>query len=198
MPESWSAPLQVVVAKTGELNRIVEALLQASLVESDTGPLKGQVIDLREIVEDAIARARPRADLLHADISVSLAPDVVSVKGDKGQLGRVLDNLINNSLSYSAPPARLFIDVSTDLQRAVVRVEDSGIGIRDDEREQVFDRFYRGASPGVVRVPGVGLGLYISRQLAEHHGGRLVVESSDPETGTVFALDLPLARRSAG
>ncbi|HXL77567.1 MAG TPA: MASE1 domain-containing protein [Candidatus Eisenbacteria bacterium] len=195
VPESWSAPLQVVVGKTGELNRIVEALLQASLVESDTGPLKGQVVDLREIVEDAIARARPRADLLHADISVSLAPDVVSVKGDKGQLGRVLDNLINNSLSYSAPPARLFIDVSTDSRRAVVRVEDSGIGIRDDEREQVFDRFYRGASPAVVRVPGVGLGLYISRQLAEHHGGSLVVESSNPETGTVFALDLPVATR---
>ena len=195
VPESWSAPLQVVVAKTGELNRIVEALLQASLVESDTGPLKGQVVDLREIVEDAVARARPRADLLHADISVSLAQDVVNVKGDKGQLGRVLDNLINNSLSYSAPPARLFIDVSTDLRRAVVRVEDSGIGIGDDEREQVFDRFYRGASPAVVRVPGVGLGLYISRQLAEHHGGSLVVESSDPETGTVFALDLPLASR---
>jgi len=187
-----------VVAKTGELNRIVEALLQASLVESDTGPLNGQVIDLRAIVEEAIARARPRADLLHADISLSLAPDVVNVQGDKGQLGRVLDNLINNSLSYSAPPARLFIDVSTDAGRAVVRVEDSGIGIGEDEREQVFDRFYRGASPTVVRVAGVGLGLYISRQLAEHHGGRLVVESSDPETGTVFALDLPLARRSAG
>lgn len=195
VPDSWSAPLQVVVGKTGELNRIVEALLQASLVESDTGPLKGQVIDLREIVEDAIARARPRADLLHADISVSLAPDVVNVKGDKGQLGRVLDNLINNSLSYSAPPARLFIDVSTDSRRALVRVEDSGIGIRDDEREQVFDRFYRGASPAVLRVPGVGLGLYISRQLAEHHGGSLVVESSNPETGTVFALDLPVATR---
>ena len=195
VPDSWSAPLQVVVGKTGELNRIVEALLQASLVESDTGPLKGQVIDLREIVEDAIARARPRADLLHADISVSLAPDVVNVKGDKGQLGRVLDNLINNSLSYSAPPARLFIDVSTDSRRALVRVEDSGIGIRDDEREQVFDRFYRGASPAVLRVPGVGLGLYISRQLAEHHGGSLVVESSNPETGTVFALDLPVASR---
>jgi len=85
--------------------------------------------------------------------------------------------------------------VSTDSRRALVRVEDSGIGIRDDERDQVFDRFYRGASPAVLRVPGVGLGLYISRQLAEHHGGSLVVESSNPETGTVFALDLPVATR---
>ena len=195
VPESWAAPLQVVVAKTGELNRIVEALLQASLVETDTAPLKGNLIDLREIVEDAVARARPRADLLHADISVSLAHDAVTVTGDKGQLGRVLDNLINNSLSYSAPPARLFIDLSTESQRAVVRVEDSGIGIKEEEREHVFDRFYRGANPAVVKIPGVGLGLYISRQLAERHGGSLVVESSTPELGTVFALDLPLASR---
>src|SRR5260370_6596522 len=145
VPESWSAPLQVVVGKTGELNRIVEALLQAALVESDTGPLKGQVVDLREIVEDAIARALPRADLLHADISVSLAPDVVNVKGDKGQLGRALDNLINNSLSYSAPPARLFIDVSTDSPRSARRTADTALSTWHHTREQGSARFYTGA-----------------------------------------------------
>src|SRR5260370_13866614 len=164
---------------------MVEALLRASLVESDTGRLTGQVVDLREIVEDAVARARPRADRLHADISVSLAQDVVKVKGDKSQLGRVLDNLINNSLSYSAPPARLFIEMSTDSRRAVVRVEDSGIGIRDDELEQVFERFFRRANPAVVKVPGVGLRLYISPQPAERHGGSLVVQTGTPPLGTL-------------
>jgi len=59
-------------------------------------------------------------------------------------------------------------------------VEDRGVGIPEDKREQIFDRFYRGPSPAGIKVPGVGLGLYISRQLAEHHGGSLVVESSTP------------------
>ena len=105
----------------------------------------------------------------------------------------MLDNLINNSLSYSAPPARLFIDVSRDSEQALVRVKDDGAGIPEDQHEHVFDRFYRGASPAVAKVPGVGLGLYISRQLAERHSGSLVLESSTPEEGTVFTLAIPLA-----
>jgi signal transduction histidine kinase len=192
-PDSWAMPIHILKAKTGELDRIVDALLQASQIEANDTPVEGQVIDLRQVVEDAVARARPRADLLRADISTKLARDAVLVEADKAQLGRVLDNLINNSLSYSVPPARLFIDMSTDLLRAVVRVEDTGVGIPEDQREHIFDRFYRGASSSFVKVPGVGLGLYISRQLAERHGGSLSVERSTPGIGSVFALALPLA-----
>ena len=192
-PDSWAVPLQILKTKTGELNRIMESLVKASQIDANVTPLKGQVIDLRTVVEDAVARARPRADLLHADISTKLAIGALPVNADKEELGRVLDNLINNSLSYSAPPARLFIDVSRDSERALVRVKDDGVGIPEDQREQVFSRFYRGASPAVAKVPGVGLGLYISRQLAEHHSGSLVLESSTPEEGTVFTLAIPLA-----
>ena len=192
-PGDWDRPVNIALAKTGELNRIVEGLLQASQAESNAMPADGEVIDLRDVVEDAVTRARPRADLLRADISTELARDAVMVHADKGQLGRVLDNLINNGLSYSVPPARMLIELSKDSQGAVVRVEDDGVGIPDDQREQIFDRFYRGTSPAVIKVPGVGLGLYISRQLAEHHGGSLAVERSTPGEGTVFALRLPLA-----
>jgi signal transduction histidine kinase len=192
-PDTWKMPFRTVLAKAGELNRIVDTLLQASQVEVDAVPVDGEVIDLRQVIDAAVIRARPRADLLHADIATTAAREAVMVEADKGQLGRVLDNLINNGLSYSAPPARLFIDLASDSQHAVVRVEDSGEGIPEELREQVFERFYRGAGPMVARVPGVGLGLHISRQLAEHNGGSLVIESSTLGVGTVFALALPLA-----
>jgi signal transduction histidine kinase len=192
-PDLWAVPLHVLKAKTGELNRIVETLIQASQIDASVIPLNGQVIDLRSVVDDAVARARPRADLLHADISTRLVRGAVLVEADKGELGRVLDNLINNSLSYTTPPARLLIELSRDSERALLRVEDDGVGIPEDQRDQVFDRFYRGASPVVAKVPGVGLGLYISRRLAEHHHGSLVIESSTPGVSTVFALALPLA-----
>ena len=192
-PDLWAVPLQTLKAKTGELNRIMESLLKASQIDARVMPLKAHVIDMRNVVEDAVGRARPRADLLHADISTRLAVGAVPVNADQEELGRVLDNLINNSLSYSVPPARLLIDVSRDSQRALVRVKDDGVGIPEDQHEQVFDRFYRGANPTVAKVPGVGLGLYISRQLAEHHSGSLVVETSAPGEGTVFTLAIPLA-----
>jgi signal transduction histidine kinase len=88
------------------------------------------------------------------------------------------------------------IGLSTHSRRAIVRVADNGIGIPKDERERVFDRLYRVADPRVV-VPGIGLGLYISRHLAEGFGGTLVIESSSPGTGTVFALALPLSRTTS-
>jgi len=190
-------PLQILKTKTSELNRITEALVKASQIDANVTPLKGQVMDMRNVVEDAVARARPRADLLHADISTKLAVGALPVNADREELGRVLDNLINNSLSYSAAPARLFIDVSRDSERALVRVKDDGVGIPEDQREQIFERFYRGASPEVAKVRGVGLGLYISRQVAEHHSGSLVLESSTPEEGTVFTLAIPLATSGA-
>jgi signal transduction histidine kinase len=192
-PHSWAKPLDILTAKTGELDKIVEDLLQASQIEAGAIPLKGDVVDLRKLVEDAVERARPRADLLHAEVVTNLAIDPVLVEVDAGQLGRVLDNLINNSLSYTVRPARLFVSITMEFQRATLRVEDNGVGIASDQHEQVFDRFYRSAGAVAVQVPGVGLGLYISRQLAEQHGGSLVVESSTPGAGTVFALVLPLA-----
>jgi signal transduction histidine kinase len=192
-PGSWDIPLRAITARAGELNRIVGTLRQASQVEIDDVAVVGQVIDLRQVIDDAVTRARPRADLIYADIATTPSREAVMVKADQGQLGRVLDNLINNALSYSVPPARLLIALAMDSNRAVVRVEDSGVGIPEELREQVFERFYRGAGPIVARVPGVGLGLHISRQLAEHNGGSLVIESSTLGVGTVFALALPLA-----
>jgi signal transduction histidine kinase len=82
--------------------------------------------------------------------------------------------------------------MSTDSEHAVVRVEDNGVGIAKHQHEKIFDRFYRNAGPMAVNVPGVGLGLYISRQLAQNHGGTLRVQRSTPGEGTVFALELPL------
>lgn len=193
VPDSWAKPLVVLRAKTGELDKIVDDLLQASRMESNVVRLDGDPIDVRNVVDNAVERARPRADLLHAEISIESQPDPILVGGDADQLGRVLDNLINNGLSYTVRPARLLIRVSSDSHRAVVRVEDNGVGIPDDERGRVFESFYRSPSSPAVRVPGVGLGLYISRYLAEQHRGSLVVESSTPATGTVFALALPLA-----
>jgi signal transduction histidine kinase len=193
VPSAWAKPLDVLTAKTGELDKVVDDLLQASRIESRALPLVGAKIDVRKVVEDSVDRARLRADLLHAEISTKLAHDPVVVQADAVQLGRVLDNLINNALSYTVRPIRIVIEVSTDSEHAVVRVEDNGVGIAKHQHEKIFDRFYRNAGPMAVNVPGVGLGLYISRQLAQNHGGTLLVESSTPGEGTVFALELPLA-----
>jgi len=192
-PEAWETPLGILVGKTRELERIVRDLLTASRFEVYPPRPEPDVLDLRKVVDVAIERIRPRADLLTAEVTANLPPHPVLVEADPDTLGRVLDDLINNALTYTVRPPRLRIGLSTQSRRAIVRVEDNGVGISEDDRERVFDRLYRVADSRVV-VPGIGLGLYISRQLVESYGGTLVVESSTPGKGSIFALALPLSR----
>jgi signal transduction histidine kinase len=193
IPDGWKKALEILSAKTWELNRIVADLLEASRIDANVKPRNHNQVDLRKVVQDAGERARPRADLLAAEVAVRLTDEPVQVEGDAEQLGRILDNLINNGLTYSVRSPRLSITVSGEGNRAIVRVADNGAGIPDEERERIFEQFHRSNEPAFRNVPGTGLGLYISRELAEGHGGSLVVESSAPDRGSVFTLALPLS-----
>jgi signal transduction histidine kinase len=192
-PDKWRGPVDILTVKSRELADIVDGLLEASRIGARALHSKVRNIDLRDVIHGAIARARPRADLMSAVVAVGPMSDPVPVLGDAAQLGRVMDNLINNGLAYSVESPRLSIAVSTGPRGALVRIADNGVGIRETERERVFERFHRIHDPAVHNVQGTGLGLYISRQLVEGHGGSLVVASSAPGVGTVFALTLPLS-----
>jgi signal transduction histidine kinase len=193
VPEMWRKPFETLMGKTRELNSIVTDLLEASRIEAKAMPRIHDQLDLRSVVEDAGGRARARAHLLGAEIAMQLPSDPVPIDADEKQLGRILDNLINNGLSYTTRQPRLSISVLSEGDRAIVRVADNGAGIPESERERVFERFHRTSDPKFRHVTGTGLGLFIGRQLAEGHGGSLMIESSTPDKGTVFALALPLS-----
>ena len=195
-PNAWETPINILMQKTREMERIVSNLQNASQLEVVDPHMGREVIDLRKVVEDAIERARPRAELLRAEMVVNLPAYPVAVEADEDHLGRVMDDLINNAFTYTIRTPRIVVGLSTRTRKAIVEVEDNGVGIRAADRERVFDRLYRVVDPQVV-VPGVGLGLYICRQLAQSYGGSLAVESSKPGKGSVFALALPLSRTPA-
>ena len=192
-PEAWETPLGIVLSKTFEMEKIVDDLVNASQLEVTGQLLEREVLDLRSVVDEAVERVRPRVDLLGADVTVELPPDPVPVEADASRLGRVLDDLINNALTYTIRTPRVVIGLSTKSRRAILRVTDNGVGIPESERERIFDRLYRIPDPQVV-VPGIGLGLYICRRLVESFGGSVAVESSTTGAGTVFAIRLPLSR----
>ncbi|HEV2216658.1 MAG TPA: MASE1 domain-containing protein [Candidatus Dormibacteraeota bacterium] len=191
-PPAWETPISILATKTEELEKIVSDLLEASRLDLNQQPAVKGVVDLRQVVTAAVARLAPRAKLLSADVRAELPDDPMMVEANNGQLGRVLDNILNNALTYTRNTPEVAIRVTRDHGKALVRIEDNGIGIPRNERERVFERFFRSTDPMMAKVPGVGLGLYISRGLVESHGGKLVVERSDPKKGTVFALGLPL------
>src|SRR5438309_7402522 len=193
VPDMWRKPFETLMGKTRELNSIVTDLLEASRIEAKALPRSHDHLDLRAVVDDAGNRARARAHLLGAEIAVVVPSDPVPIDADEKQLGRILDNLINNGLSYTTRQPRLSISVSSEGGMAVVRVADNGAGIAESERERVFERFHRTHDPAFRNVAGTGLGLFIGRGLAEGHGGSLTIERSTPDQGTDFKLALPLS-----
>jgi len=192
VPDAWRKPFETLIGKTRELNSIVADLLEASRIEANAMPPGRDQLDLRTIVQEAGERATARANLLGGEIAMLLPSDPVPVEADAKQLGRILDNLINNGLSYTTRQPRLSISVSSEGGSALVRVADNGAGIPESERERIFERFHRTSDPAFRHVTGTGLGLFIGRHLAEGHGGSLTIESSTLGEGTVFALALPV------
>jgi signal transduction histidine kinase len=121
-----------------------------------------------------------------------VAPAAVRVRGDPDRVAQVLGNLLDNAIKYSPPAAAIEVSLSVVGHEAVLRVSDRGVGVPDDERGMLFAPFFR--TTRTRDISGTGLGLHISRRIAEQHHGRLWLESSGDGDGSVFALALPLAQ----
>jgi len=188
-PPRWHDPLRILDAKAAELRRLVDDLLLAARLE--TGRLEGmpQPLDLREIVEQSAQAADDVPEL-------QLPEDPVVVSGDREQVGRLVDQLVNNALAYGREGtsrwARIELEARPEQGEARLAVEDHGRGLPPDAGERIFERFYRYEDPDHPMVPGTGLGLYIARELATRHGGRVELEWTERGAGSRFAAFLPL------
>jgi len=112
------------------------------------------------------------------------------VLADAARIERVLENLVGNAFRYSPPDAQVTVQIEANESEAIVTVSDCGIGIPADDLPKVFHRFYR--ATGSHSASGLGLGLYNSRLIVEHHGGRIWAESA-PGAGSAFRFALPIA-----
>ena len=192
-PAKWRSILNVMSDKAWQVDRLINELVDAARIEGKAQPATPAYLDLREAVRNAVRRARLRVELSGAQITTTLGLEPVPVDADERQIGRILDNLINNSLTYTVRSPRLKVDALIKGRRGVVHVVDNGVGMSESERALVFQPFQRTKDPAFDSIPGAGLGLYASRRLAEVNRGTLTLERSQPGVGTSFALDLPLA-----
>jgi PAS domain S-box-containing protein len=184
--ERMAGRARIVRDQLTRLSALIENLLDVSKIESGRLDLKLEPVDLAAVASEVAHRLKSRALEVGSALDVEVEPGVIGV-WDRARLGQVITNLVDNALRYGRgrPVA---IRVAKDVAVARLSVRDHGIGIEPEHHERVFERFER-ASPA-RSYGGLGLGLWISRNVVTAMGGRISVDSK-PGEGATFTVELP-------
>jgi len=176
--------LAVIGREADRLASLLGEAFDTARIDTDTFTYVFAEMDLGELVGEAVAAANAAGSgIVVADVE----PALPWVHGDGGRLRQVLANLIENAVKFSPPDRQVDVRARASNGRVLVAVTDRGDGIAPDDQALIFEQFGRVKGTG---KPGSGLGLYISRAIAEAHGGTLEV-SSAPGDGATFTLSLP-------
>lgn len=189
-PESRQAVDSMVSAMT-RLTSITSDLMDAALLERGLMPLNATQVDLTTLVSRSAADATLLASARGVVVNMQSDAEPCTVFGDETRLRQVLDNLLSNAVKYSFEGRSVEVCIESGRELVRVRIEDTGRGIPEDGRSRVFDLFGRMDYRDDREVAGLGLGLTISSRIAEAHGGKIYIERSVPEQGSVFVLELP-------
>lgn len=179
--------------ETGRLAELVGQIIDLSRLQAADPLLEREGVDLTEVVNEAISRTREQATKRHVAVIVARSTDT-RILGDRWQLTDAVTNLVQNAINYSDEGARValsVIDVTDDGEPFVeVKVSDNGIGIKPEDQERIFERFYRVDYGRSRSTGGTGLGLSIVRHIVLAHGGTIKVWSN-PGQGSTFTLRFP-------
>ena len=191
-PAIRAKALNVINQEARRLEHIVGEMLTVSQIEA--GSFKLQRGDVRldalfaELESDYAEQAKDKKLVL----KMNLPPKLPAIKADREKLSVALHNMVGNALKYTPAPGTVMISVLIDKTMLTVEVQDSGIGISEEDQKKVFDKFYRAKDPRVSKIVGTGLGLTLAREVIRLHGGDITVES-ELNKGSAFTLKLPVA-----
>ena len=207
----WAAMLRTGSLDAARTTRAVDAIFnnatrQAQLIEEllDISRIVGgrvvfdpQELDLDETIRGTIEAIMPQADAKGVELRLGAHPSVL-VTGDPRRLEQVFLNLLANAVKFTPHGGYVMVDVAAGAQAVDVRVADSGVGIDPSFLPHVFERFRQGDNSTARSRGGLGLGLFITRQLIEAHGGSIRAESAGPGGGAAFIVTLPVLVAQSG
>jgi signal transduction histidine kinase len=182
--------LAIVYRSSERLQRLVGDLLFVARLDANGLQLQFAEVRVEDVAQDIVesnaALARSRELTLKAELG-----DVPTVWADRERLAQLLGNLVSNAIKFTPPSGTITVRTFERDSEAVIEVEDTGIGIPEGEQERLFQRFFRSSTATEQAIPGTGLGLVISKAIAEAHGGGMEVRS-EAGVGTCFSVHLPL------
>lgn len=182
--------LQIAKNSAQWMGRLINNFLSFTKIEAGRMVIERGHADARSLIEDACRLMKPSADRKGLHLAKFLPSEPVDVNWDIDKMKAAVINLIDNAIKYTEAPGYVRIRLKTRGSNASIEVEDTGIGVRDEDRAAIFDLFAQAAERAPWKTGGFGIGLAICKYVAEHHGGTLELESQAGK-GSLFRLLLP-------
>ncbi|MCC6905180.1 MAG: PAS domain-containing sensor histidine kinase [Anaerolineae bacterium] len=189
-PKAVDSALAKIAGETESLRQLAQELLDLAMIESGRAEFILAPVELRDVVQKALESFAEQAERGHISLE-GKPPRGIRVLADQDQLGRVVSNLLSNAIKFTLAGGHVSIDAETKGEMVQVTVTDTGPGIPEEERERVFERFYR--IDRARQSGGTGLGLAIARHIIQAHGGEIWAEAAPPGHGARVCFTLHLA-----
>jgi two-component system phosphate regulon sensor histidine kinase PhoR len=190
-PEATQRFLAQIEEQSDRLHHLILDMLSLARIESGQQTFEILPLDVAEVVGDRVEAHRPAADAKRIELTIESGLADCRAQAEKEGLEQILDNLLDNAIKYTPDGGKVTVRWRVAGPNVRIEVEDTGIGIREEDRKRVFERFYRVDRARSRQLGGTGLGLAIVKHLVQSLGGSVAVES-EPGHGSTFAVELPL------
>lgn len=184
--------LKVVKRQVGQLTRLVDDLLDVSRITQGRVELQREVLDLRSVVSQALESVDPQMEEKRHTVKQQVPVSAMHVEGDRARLVQCVSNVLANAAKYTDAQGLIQLRLEQVGNRALLSVEDNGIGIPQDLLPKMFDLFVQSERSLDRAEGGLGIGLCVVRRLVEMHGGEVTARSPGPGLGATFEISLPL------
>jgi signal transduction histidine kinase len=190
IPGAINSHLEAVSRNADRLLVLVTDLLAAELAEREPMHLVRESINVSSLVQLSIDDIRLRAETAGVEIISDVEPGI-SIFADSNRMLQVVDNLLSNAVKYTPPTGTVTLVLRRRPGHVVLEVSDTGIGIGPEDQDGLFTKFFRARNATDLAIPGIGLGLMITRRIVDAHGGTIVVHSQEG-VGTSMQVVLPV------
>jgi PAS domain S-box-containing protein len=192
-PDTQQEFLQIIDQETIHLGNLINSLLDMSRLEAGRFKINRTPVKIRETINESLKMFQSLARQKSIELSQEISPEIPQMELDNERMRQVIINLVGNAIKFSDPGGSVKISAGIKDNDLYFRVSDHGTGIRPENIKHLFERFYR--EEGETVRGGTGLGLYISKQIIEAHGGRIWAES-ELGKGSTFSFVVPLTGKT--
>jgi signal transduction histidine kinase len=191
LSEKQIEQLRIARRNGDQLARLVADLSDASRIDRGALEVLYEEFSVNEVFHYVVESFSHQIKVRGQQLVTEIEPDAGRMNADRGRLIQVISNLVGNASKYSPEGSVVRLTARVDAGELYVEVQDEGIGISEEDQKQLFTMFFRANNEATRRVPGTGIGLVVAKEIIEHHGGRISLQSK-PGEGTTVSFAIPL------